>query len=194
MVARRLGLGGDVRTLRQLQEQSGAPLEAMPALVRLHLPEGPLSLAQVCRELGPDAESRFGNPSLAGPYRVLDRALHVFEESLRVGRFVQPGVSPAELGQLMNGSHASLASQFDCSCPELDKLTAHARSLGSLGSRLTGAGWGGWSVHLVPIALQEHFCERLWAHLQQLRPELRDRRREDVIVVSQPARGANYFE
>ncbi|XP_025018120.1 LOW QUALITY PROTEIN: N-acetylgalactosamine kinase-like, partial [Tetranychus urticae] len=55
-----------------------------------------------------------------------------------------------EIGQLMNESHDSCSNLYECSCPEVDTLVAHANSFGSLiGSRMTRAGLGG-VVSLVP--------------------------------------------
>ncbi|HYE05361.1 MAG TPA: galactokinase [Planctomycetota bacterium] len=53
-------------------------------------------------------------------------------------------------GQLMDQSHADLRDKFEVTCRELDDMVALARALpGCLGSRMTGAGFGGCTVSLV---------------------------------------------
>jgi len=56
----------------------------------------------------------------------------------------------ATAGRLLNQAHASACDDYDISCPELETLVEAARAVeGTLGARLTGAGWGGCIVALV---------------------------------------------
>jgi galactokinase len=53
-------------------------------------------------------------------------------------------------GQLMNASHDSLRDDYDVTGIELDTLVAESRKIpGVIGSRMTGAGFGGCTVSLV---------------------------------------------
>jgi galactokinase len=53
-------------------------------------------------------------------------------------------------GQLMNASHDSLRDDYEVTGTELDTLVEEARKVeGVLGSRMTGAGFGGCTVSLV---------------------------------------------
>ena len=85
-----------------------------------------------------------------------ERAMHVFAESKRVLDFKQTCESElseelqvAKLGELMNESHQSCDELYDCSSTQLNELINLCRESGALGSRLTGAGWGGCCVSLV---------------------------------------------
>lgn len=85
--------------------------------------------------------------------KLFQRAKHVFSESLRVLKALilfKKGESNffEEFGTLMNQSQESCDKLFECSCPETDSICEIALKNGSFGSRLTGAGWGGCTVHL----------------------------------------------
>ncbi|BDA42361.1 N-acetylgalactosamine kinase [Coccomyxa sp. Obi] len=89
-------------------------------------------------------------------FKLRDRALHVFSEAARVPEFKAACDSNApadqkllELARLMDLSHASCRDLYECSCEELDTLVTVSKAAGALGSRLTGAGWGGCTVSLV---------------------------------------------
>jgi len=51
---------------------------------------------------------------------------------------------------LLFESHESCRRLYECSAPELDLVVAAARRAGALGARLTGAGWGGAVLVLLP--------------------------------------------
>lgn len=53
-------------------------------------------------------------------------------------------------GELMNESHYGLRDKFRVSVAELDFVSQRMRELGSVGSRMTGAGFGGCTVSLIP--------------------------------------------
>ncbi len=85
-------------------------------------------------------------------YLVRRRCRHVVTENQRVLRAVaamEAGDTPA-LGRLMDEAHASARDDYDISVPEIEVLVEAARAHpGTLGARLTGAGWGGCIVALV---------------------------------------------
>jgi galactokinase len=80
-------------------------------------------------------------------------ARHVVSENARVLAFVD-ALRANDLGRcgaLMDESHASLRDDFGVSIPELDALVRHLNGAGAFGARLTGAGFGGCVVALVPV-------------------------------------------
>ena len=76
---------------------------------------------------------------------------HVVEENVRVKKAVQflKDDNPDEFGKLMTESHLSLSKYYGVSTNELNKLVSLSNSFGALGSKLTGAGFGGAVVTLV---------------------------------------------
>lgn len=99
-------------------------------------------------------------------FQLYKRVMHVFSEAQRVYDFkdaclLEPSVAFKALGKLMNESHASCRDFYDCSCEELDELTQICRDSGAYGSRLTGAGWGGCAVSLIPKEKLQEFLENV---------------------------------
>ncbi len=85
-------------------------------------------------------------------FKVGKRQKHVLSEAQRVEQAAEALHSGdiTEFGKLMNASHESCRTDYEISTPELDKLVEIARHHGAIGARLTGAGFGGSTVNLVP--------------------------------------------
>lgn len=72
-------------------------------------------------------------------------------------------------GQLMNESHISLRDDYEASGPELDTLVSLAwKEQGVIGSRMTGAGFGGCTVSIV----QKKFTEQFKANIENVYEKL----------------------
>jgi galactokinase len=84
--------------------------------------------------------------------RVRRRARHVVTEIQRVSEVVRAlGEGDwADVGRLFDASHRSMRDDFEISCPELDAAVAVAVQSGALAARMTGGGFGGSSVAVVP--------------------------------------------
>lgn len=80
------------------------------------------------------------------------RARHVTTENARVLEAVAAlrGGDFAVLGALLDASHASLRDDYEVSAPALDLAVGSAIAAGALGARMTGAGFGGCALALVP--------------------------------------------
>jgi galactokinase len=91
------------------------------------------------------ARGRLGEPR----YR---RARHVVSENARVlevAALLRAG-RPEAIGDALCASHASLRDDYQVSAPELDAAVEAALEAGALGARMTGAGFGGCALALVP--------------------------------------------
>jgi galactokinase len=82
----------------------------------------------------------------------LKRARHVVSENARVLEAVGAlrDRNFEEFGRLMYASHSSLRDDYEVSTPELDTFVEAAEGHGARGARLTGAGFGGCAIALVP--------------------------------------------
>jgi galactokinase len=99
------------------------------------------------------------------------RCRHVVSENQRVlaacKRLADGDASG--LGRLMDASHDSLRDDFEVSHPALDLVVDAARQIdGVFGSRLTGAGFGGCTVHLVAAPSRGAFEARMRQVLDEL--------------------------
>jgi galactokinase len=93
---------------------------------------------------------------------LLRRARHVVTENQRVLEAVKALAAGdlERLGVLMNASHESLREDYEVSSKELDVLVELAwKQPGTLGARMTGAGFGGCTVNLVRADAAEAFAE-----------------------------------
>ena len=87
----------------------------------------------------------------------LPRARHIVTENARVLAAAEAlrANDVETVGRLMYASHASLRNGYEVSCPELDFLVDNAKTVGA---RMTGAGFGGCTVHLVHVDQVDDFA------------------------------------
>lgn len=96
------------------------------------------------------------------PEPIRSRCHHVITENTRVLESTKAlkHRDMNQLGTLMNESHDSLRDHYHVSSHELDTLVEAARNTpGTLGARMTGAGFGGCTVNLVKKEQTPHFIE-----------------------------------
>jgi len=98
------------------------------------------------------------------------RAKHVISENGRVVEAVKvlKGNNIIRFGELMNLSHDSLKDDYEVTGIELDTLVYEGRKLpGVIGTRMTGAGFGGCTVSIVKKADSAKFMSELAAVYQK---------------------------
>jgi galactokinase len=106
------------------------------------------------------------------PPELLPLVRHVLTENARVAETVEllHHNKLTEIGPLLTASHHSLRDDYKVSCDELDVAVDTALSAGALGARMTGAGFGGSAIALVPTtqrpaveaAVTKAFEQRSW--------------------------------
>jgi galactokinase len=80
------------------------------------------------------------------------RARHVLTENERVLDFVAAlsDTDYAQAGRIFTASHASMRDDFAITTPHIDLIADTAVDAGALGARMTGGGFGGCVIALVP--------------------------------------------
>jgi galactokinase len=108
---------------------------------------GVASLREVGVDDLPRAESLLDNETFR-------RVRHIVTENGRVRATVDAlrSTGASTIGGLLDESHASMRDDFEISTPELDLAVDAARAAGAIGARMTGGGFGGSALALVPCA------------------------------------------
>ena len=80
------------------------------------------------------------------------RVRHIVTENQRVLDTVAAlrADGPTAIGELLTASHASMRDDFEISVPELDLAVDTALEAGAIGARMTGGGFGGSAIALLP--------------------------------------------
>ncbi|KAL4800487.1 ribosomal protein S5 domain 2-type protein [Aspergillus venezuelensis] len=148
-----------------------------------------------------DLESKYLSsfPVQAERFLLRQRALHCFKEARRVLDF-KACLAHAKtlddskihyLGQLLNESQASCREVYECSAPQVDEICAIARKAGTWGSRLTGAGWGGCTVHMLPQSKVEAVTKALKEeYYLKYFPDISEEKLKEAMVISKPSNGS----
>ena len=92
------------------------------------------------------------------------RVRHVVTEDARVREAAELLVAGrlAELAPLLDASHASMRDDFAITVPTVDLAVEAARDAGALGSRMTGGGFGGCIIALVPAGETERVAAEIY--------------------------------
>ena len=115
------------------------------------------------KSLGELTEEQFeANKDAIGDEVRVRRARHAVYENQRTIQAVE-ALQKQDLkkfGELMNASHVSLRDDYEVTGIELDTLVEEAWKVdGVIGSRMTGAGFGGCTVSIVEDAAVDRFIE-----------------------------------
>ena len=119
------------------------------------------------KSLGELTEEQFeANKDAIGDEVRVRRARHAVYENQRTIQAVE-ALQKQDLkkfGELMNASHVSLRDDYEVTGIELDTLVEEAWKVdGVIGSRMTGAGFGGCTVSIVEDAAVDRFIESVGA-------------------------------
>ena len=114
------------------------------------------------------------------------RVRHIVTENDRVLETVRVlrDAGPRAIGDLLNASQASMRDDFDITVPEIDLACDTAVAHGAIGARMTGGGFGGSSIALVPAHAVQAISTAITDALAQAGM------REPTIFTVTPSQGA----
>ena len=118
---------------RRASCEEGARVMGVPALRDLSIDDLPRA-----QELLDDETFRRVRHVVTEDQRVLDTVRALREQG------------PTAIGELMDASHRSMRDDFEISVPELDLAVETALANGAIGARMTGGGFGGAAIALIP--------------------------------------------
>jgi galactokinase len=109
-----------------------------------------LAGVRALRDLGTDDLPVLADLADEETYR---RARHIVTENARVLESVEAlrVAGPAAVGPLLTESHRSMRDDFEITTPALDLAVQASLGAGALGARMTGGGFGGAAIALVPL-------------------------------------------
>ncbi|KAG7395089.1 galactokinase [Phytophthora boehmeriae] len=205
----------DVHQALETARGESVRLEELQKLATNHCPLDEYSIHELEGGFGESLSVLFNGSSFeaavttvilsAKTFKLQQRARHVWSEAERVEKFrllcaelTKDGQATCKekellaLGNIMNSSHHSCQTLYECSCAELDSLVDEAMTAGALGARLTGAGWGGCIVALVRKTTVSNFMEALRSNYYALRG-ITSADTLYAMFESAPAEGADIF-
>lgn len=215
-----------VITLSQVQTKLGTSLEDMVKLVLEHLSKDVYTKEELCDILEVNEEEMDSlyltpNTKHLKEFKLKQRALHVYEEAIRVENFRkicmkstsngQPVTNGSNsngtngsangnpedktletLGKLMSASHESLKNLYECSHDNLDLLVEISKEM-NVHSRLTGAGWGGCIVALCPKKDVEKYIATLKEKFYEKHCNIDKSKAHQYVFATTPNHGAMIF-
>jgi mevalonate kinase len=136
----------------------GQPIRRMRVSRPFHLVVGDTGRVAPTHQVVGDLRRRWQqNPEpYEGYFDEIETVVNQARVAIEQGR---PGL--AALGKLMDENQELLAA-LGVSSPELNRLIEAARLAGALGAKLSGAGWGGNMIALVPVEQAGEVAQALW--------------------------------
>jgi galactokinase len=119
-------------------------------------------------------EIKKNNPN----YKALNRINHIVSEIDRVKKSKKALLNNdyIDFGKFMSESHDSSKNYYEVSCHELDLMQQLSLKFpGVLGSRLTGAGFGGCVINLIErksVDALKEFVEREYSRMTGIKPDI----------------------